>query len=152
MAVNQVRATIIADILIDNNWLPPKTDWGVTDRFNVTDYNRIINNLRCLKELSLKLYNAYSIENMGADNTISDFPYATKINRIENNLETINLHTANFDIGSKKTYAVNGRFIDYNELNRIERAIKLLYETMVWSINALPRLSFKLGGEKGIKI
>lgn len=82
----------------------------------------------------------------------SSLIYAREINNIEKNIETINLKTYQFDIGDTKEYLPNTRTIDYVELNRIESAILMLYETMVAHKNALSRLAFKLGGQKGIKV
>ena len=46
----------------------------------------------------------------------------------------------------------NGPTPLWNEFNRIESAVILLYKTMVSHKNALKRLDFALGGEKGIKV
>jgi hypothetical protein len=67
-------------------------------------------------------------------------------------LERLNLETYRFDIGETKTYQANERVIDYNELNRIERAIWLLYYTMVVQQENVTRLAFTLGSQKGIKV
>lgn len=133
-------------------WITPKTDWVATDRISATDYNRIINNLQYLKDLSKKLFSEIEIEDMGTDIDRSYKPYASMFNRIENNLETINENTLNFDIGDTQSYTSNGRTIDYNEINRIEQAMLLLYNTIYWSVEAMPKLPMKLGGEKGIRL
>ena len=71
----------------------PKTDWKIQpadengryngDWFNIADYNRITGNIEVLYALAQELYPGLSIVNM-PDHTVSDFPYASIINNIEN--------------------------------------------------------------------
>ena len=82
-------------------WEAPKTDWFgqmvdgvyVGDRFNATDFNRIKNNLSYLRELALKMYDEFTIHSLGEDRTPVDFFYADEINKLEENLNTINSNT-----------------------------------------------------------
>ena len=77
-------------------WQTPKTDWKIQpadengryngDWFNIADYNRITGNIEVLYALAQELYPGFSIVNM-PDQTVSDFPYASIINNIENNLD-----------------------------------------------------------------
>ena len=79
-------------------WQTPKTDWKIQpadengryngDWFNIADYNRITGNIEVLYALAQELYPGFSIVNM-PDQTVSDFPYASIINNIENNLDSI---------------------------------------------------------------
>ena len=78
--------------------------------------------------------------------------YAREINNIEKSLETLNVKTYKLNIGETKEYLPNTRTIDFVELNRLESATLLLYRTMVAHKNALPRLAFTLGGQKGIRV
>lgn len=73
-------------------WETPKTNWyGMTDtdgnyvgdRFNAVDFNRIKNNLTYLRELSIKLYEEFSIVSLGADRTPANYFYADEINQLE---------------------------------------------------------------------
>ena len=74
-------------------WQTPKTDWKIQpadengryngDWFNIADYNRITGNIEVLYALAQELYPGFSIVNM-PDQTVSDFPYASIINNIEN--------------------------------------------------------------------
>ena len=89
---------------------------------------------------------------LGEEKTIESPIYAREINNIEASLERLNLETYQFDIGETKNYQANERVIDYNELNRIERAIWLLYYTMVVQQENVTRLAFTLGSQKGIKV
>lgn len=144
-------------------WIEPKTDWSaeysdtglfIGDFFNVTDYNRIKNNLLYLRELAKKLI--YNIPRVTVgedkhlpDNANPDFDndnfFADEINMIEDGLETIDLAINWVDFGPKQTFTDNGRFIDAAELNRIERAELSLYELLTNSINGKLRLAFRLG-------
>ena len=79
-------------------WQTPKTDWKIQpadengryngDWFNIADYNRITGNIEVLHTLAQELYPGFSIVSM-PDQTVSDFPYASIINNIENNLDSI---------------------------------------------------------------
>ena len=78
--------------------------------------------------------------------------YAREINAIENNLESVNINTYNFDIGDTKEFYPNKITPLWSEFNRIESAMLLLHNTMLAHKNALPRLAFTLGGQKGLKV
>lgn len=133
-------------------WIEPKTDWTENSFFNIEDYNRIINNLYYLRNLSIEIMNHYNIKNMDEKNSYANDIYAREINAIEDNLESINMSTYKFDIGKKTIYRDNGPTPLWSEFNRIESAVFLLHKTMVAHKNSLNRLSFTLGGEKGIRV
>ena len=152
-------------------WIQPKTDWSaqyddaglfIGDFFNVTDYNRIKNNLLYLRELSTQLVSGVPRITVGEDkhlpdNDNPDFDndnfFADEINLIEDALEIIDDAIGWVDFGEKQTYYENGRFIDANELNRIERAELRLYSLLENSINGKHRLAFRLGtSERDIKV
>ena len=133
-------------------WITPKTDWTSESYFNSEDYNRIIGNITYLKAyLDTLFYGLTNISTM-EEKTAKSLIYAREINTIETALEQLNLETYKFDIGETKEYMANTRTLDFVELNRIESAILLLYNTMVSHKNALPRLAFTLGGRKGIRV
>ena len=120
-------------------WVTPKTDWNgytsvdgiyIGDRFNAVDFNRIKNNLDYLRELAIKLYEEFSINNLGDDRTPADYFYADEINSIEENLTIINEKTLKRSYGTPQTYVDNGRTMNFEELNRIERATLDLYEKL----------------------
>lgn len=127
-------------------WTKPKTDWETNSRFDMRDYNRIKNNLDYLKELFITLQPAVNWQNMGSDKGYTDYPYADDINRFEDNLDTLNKSFINLEIGDKKTFYENQPFIDFNELNRIEKGIQLLYEHLYGSSQSRPMLRFTLNG------
>lgn len=137
---------------VEYTLLEAKDEWNYTDYILHTDYNRIVGNINYLKayldSLFLGLTNISTME----EKTATSLIYAREINSIETALETLNLETYGFDIGETKEYLPNTRTLDFVELNRIESAILLLYKTMTAQKEALPKLAFTLGGQKGFKV
>lgn len=144
-------------------WIEPKTDWSaeysdtglfIGDFFNVTDYNRIKNNLLYLRELATQLIYGIPQITVGVDkhlpdNANPDFDndnfFADEFNQIEDALETIDNAIGWIDFGEKQVFYDNGRFIDAQELNRIESAELQLYDLITNSVAGKLRLSFRLG-------
>lgn len=144
-------------------WIEPKTDWSaqysdtglfIGDFFNVEDYNRIKNNLLYLRELSTKLMNNVPVVTVGQDKHYpdganpdfdNDHFFADEINLIEDGLEALDERMGFVDFGDKQTFYDNGKFIDADELNRIERAELKMYNLLVSSIAGKLRLAFRLG-------
>ena len=134
------------------SWIEPKTDWTESDYFNAEDYNRIIGNLAFLKTFTEGLFEAFDLQDMGEEKTYASLIYAREINIIESNLETINMNTYGFNLGEKTIYKDNGNTPLFSEINRIEGAILRLYTTLQAHREALPRLAFTFGGQKGIRL
>lgn len=136
-------------------WITPKTDWISEDFFNIEDYGRIVNNIAYLKIFAKKVLILEGVEfseDIVNDKTYSSLIYASEINAIEDKLDELNTKTYSLNIGEKKTYYPNQKTMNYEELNRIESACLNIYETLIAQINALNRLSFTLGRQKGIRI
>ena len=133
-------------------WIQPKTNWAVGDRFNISDYNRIKGNLNFLHERAEEFYPNFGIIDMGADKGYSDYPYAREINNFEKNLETINDNVFTQDLGVTATFYSNGAFIQWEELNRIESGMLSIYEMLNRQKAGLPVLSFRLGNMRGVKL
>lgn len=132
-------------------WQTPKTNWVATDPVNVTDYNRIVGNLNELQTLCQEMYTLTATD-LGNTQTFSDYPYEDMLNAIETALSNLNLASYNFDIGTGVTFVANGDYINYVELNRIESASLKLYTWLTAQFEAIPRLAFRLGNYRGIKI
>lgn len=134
-------------------WQEPKLNWVQGDRFNLDDYNRIKNNLQWLYEKAVILYKAFSIANMGPDMTeYTAYWDADKFNTFEQNLETINANIYTKDYGESQRFFANAPFIKWDELNRIESA-SLNMKKILDNLEAgLPRLAFRLGANKEVKI
>lgn len=139
------------------SWSTPKTDWnGETvdgvytgDRFNAVDFNRIKNNLDCLRELAVKMYDEFSIQSLGNDRTEKDYFYADEINKLENNFVTINNKTLKGSYGTAPTYADNERTMDFKELNRLESAILDLYDKLTNKYNGRRMFTWNFGMKGG---
>ena len=134
-------------------WETPKTDWTSTDRFNISDYNRIKNNIRFLEEVGNEVYKSFEIADMGEDKTnYAGYWTPAEFNLFESNLELLKQNFPMSDIGVSKTFFENGPFIDYQELNRIESAILRYYNMAILQREIIPRLAFRLGNVKGVKL
>ena len=128
-------------------WQTPKTDWQESDFFNVEDYNRIKGNLNEIRAQAVILWPEFSLEDMGADKTYEDYSfYADEINRFETNVGRICAGTYPFEVGNQKTFYDNQPFIDWQELNRIEEACRLIYSNIQSRLNGRKILAFTLNG------
>ena len=131
------------------SWTTPKTDWAASDRFNISDYNRIKNNIEWLFDKAEEIMQTTITHNdMGADIvTHTGYRTADDFNKIEQNIDIINNAVFYKDYGAAQTFYANGAFIRYTELNRIESAcvgIRDTIENMIIGISN-KRLAFVLG-------
>jgi len=128
-------------------WQTPKTNWKEGDFFNIEDYNRIKGNINEIRSQALLLWPDFTFEEMGTDKTYEDYGfYADEINRFETNLDYICAGTYAFKIGSRQTFYENQPFIDWEELNRVEEACRLIYSNIQSRYNGRKTLSFTLNG------
>lgn len=152
-AGNVSVATSVLNVML---WHTPKTDWKSTDgtdRFNISDYNRIKNNLEHLHNMSCDLQMIYSMPDMGDD--ILDYsPYwdVKKFNLFEANLDLINKHIFTQDYGTAQRFLANGPFIKWDELNRIESAILSMNELLKMQKKGLRRIGFRLGQYREVRL
>lgn len=142
-------------------WTTPKTDWEETTFINGNDVNRIVDNLKFLRELASHLYTSKikspSVVEKDYDGALTDnyerfILYSDEMNDIEDCLTSLNVGTLLYDIGDQAVYQDNGAMPDFNELNRIESAMFRLYTEMTIQHENLDRLAFTLGGERKFKI
>lgn len=134
-------------------WQEPKTDWAADDYVNMSDYNRIKNNITYLRELALKVYSDFLWTDMGVDKTsYAQYPYADEFNALENNLESLRQNTFLFDDSDSKQWYENNRTPNYEDFNRLERACLLFYQGFNGIAENKRRLSFRLGAFKTIKV
>lgn len=133
-------------------WETPKTNWVSTDRFNISDYNRIKNNLEYLGMMGLEIYKFFTLDDMGEDKTsYAGYWTPAEFNLFESNLELIKANFPASNIGTRKTFFENGPFIDWEELNRIESALLAYYNMASLQRGTIPRLAVRLGNVKGVK-
>ena len=133
-------------------WIEPKTDWTSADYFNAEDYNRIIGNITHLKAIADDLFSGLSKLSIGEEKAVMSLIYAREMNAMEDSLEKRNPETYGLGIGEKQNFKPNKATPLWSEFNRIESAILLLYKTLTAHKNAIPRLAFRLGGQKGIRV
>lgn len=134
-------------------WQTPKTNWTSSDRFNISDYNRIKNNIKFLEELGREVYQFFSLSDMGDDKTsYAGYWTPAEFNLFESNLETIKENFPSSEIGVRKTFFENGPFINWEELNRIESALLNYYNMALLQRETIPRLAIRLGSMKGVKV
>lgn len=139
-------------------WTTPKTDWHgevidgvyIGDRFNAVDFNRIKNNLQYLAELAVKMYDEFSIHSLGSDRTPKDYFYADEINKLEQNLNTINSKSLKRSYGNTPIYSDNGNTMDFVELNRLEGAILDLYDRLTNQAEGRRTLTWNFGMKGGL--
>ena len=129
-------------------WTTPKTNWVATDKFNATDYNRIVGNLLSLQTQAYQLYGLIPFEPMETEKTFASMLYAREFNAIEENLTALNEGTYNFNIGEEQTYYSNQPTPTYVEFNRIESACATLKQQLDVDMAMLPFLPLVLGGAK----
>ena len=128
-------------------WQTPKTDWQESDFFNVEDYNSIKGNLNEISAQAVIHWPEFSLEDMVAEKTYEDYSfYADEINRFETNVGRICAGTYPFAVGNQKTFYDNQPFIDWQELNRIEEACRLIYSNIQSRLNGRKILAFTLNG------
>lgn len=134
-------------------WKEPKVNWKPTDRFNFSDYNRIKNNLKWLHDKSVKLYQSFSIEDMGEDiNDELSYWNPKLFNAWERNIEIINKNIFEQNYGISQTFFENGPFIRWDELNRIESATLKMRMILDSIESGLKKIPFRLGTFKEVRI
>lgn len=140
------------------SWSTPKTDWyGETtdgvysgDRFNAADFNRIKHNLEYLRELAIKMYDEFKIHSLGSDKSVGAYFYADEINKLEENLNTINSKSLKRSYGVTPVYVDNGNTPDFKELNRLESAILDLYDRLTNQHDGRRTFTWNFGMKGGL--
>ena len=126
-------------------WITPKTNWTVNDRFNIADFNRIKNNVFIVSCLCSSLYESFEIEDMGDDITsFTGYWDVNYFNAIESNVENISRNIPNVT-PTKMTFYPNGKFIPYTELNRIEGITARFSDLVDGWLDGLIRLPMVVG-------
>lgn len=134
-------------------WTEPKIDWSSTDRFNISDYNRIKNNIQWLCDKANELYASFLYADMGNDIVSYDSYWKAEFfNAFEENVEAINRNIFTQDYGVSQRFFENGPFIKWDELNRIENACLSMKDILQrQEAGKTTRLSFRLGNMKGVR-
>lgn len=130
-------------------WITPKINWVILDKFNIGDYNRIRNNLLFLQDLAAQLYIDFPQSSLGNEKTYNSDYLASEFNSFESILEIIKNNTFALDIGSTETFFENGPFILWSELNRIESACLKYYAILNNQFDNRWKLNFVVGTRIG---
>lgn len=111
-------------------YIEPKTNWKPSDYINIEDYARIYNNQTAVYETSEPYTMSYQIDEI-------DLPTYSSTNTFELVNVIARRHNVLVDMiplpGLKRVreLSVENPFMyDYNELNLIEKAIKMMYKNM----------------------
>lgn len=133
-------------------WSEPK-NWKPDSNFDKNDYNRIKNNILHLIDLlneviDIEEYSANLIE-MGEDKDYVHNIEAKDCNAFETNTKFISELVPGGDYVKNRTYEPNGRFMFYFELNRLEKKISELYDSLMNQRDGRRHLAFGLGKKEG---
>lgn len=119
-------------------WITPKTDWVKTDSFTYTDYNRIKNNLTYLNDLFNSLAPDKAIEfDFGEDYTYANNYDVDIFNMFEECLQSFTRIGSDVNIGEFKVHRGNSQFLDYDDLNRIEKCCVNWYSSAFVSVKSV---------------
>lgn len=133
-------------------WIEPKTDWGAAGRFNISDFNRIRNNLMWLHEEAEVLYTSFEIDDMGDEMTsFASYWDVDHFNAFEGNLEKINKRIYEQELGESQRFYENAPFIKWDELNRIESACLKMKNLLSRQRAGMRRIPFRLGTFKEVR-
>lgn len=124
------------------NWTTPKTDWQVReyvnglysgDWFNLADYDRLRNNLACIRQIAQTVLGASVSFAEMPSRAFGDYPRAGDFNALEGNLLALvngtGLTPPNYY--GKTDWAANGPFLTFSDLNRLESAMLWLYTALI---------------------
>lgn len=138
-------------------WITPKTNWKSTDYFNISDWNRLANNVDFVWNLFssvVGLPDAYRDESVYYQKlptkTYSSEPYASEWNALEDYIAFINFYSYKLDLGDSLTYFANGQFPNFEDFNRIEKALETLKLTIESQRDNREHIPIVLGIRKGL--
>lgn len=132
----------------------PKTNWVAADFFNYTDYTRIVENIKEIKNLSDEVFSGVpELDQMDSKTNYAAIPYSKDFNAINNNIDNINGATYKFSLPVKEVYTDNNFFPDYQAFNRMETFCYLIYNPLISLIYSLEHLEITFGRHQlGIRI
>lgn len=110
-------------------WQNPKTNWNATNILVPSEYNRIVDNIKHLRDMTEAIITPLTLKDMGVKNSAS-VPLYKELNAIEDNLELINDTSYELEIGEKRVFKPNGASPNYEWVNRIETITQNLYDRL----------------------
>jgi hypothetical protein len=127
-------------------WMTPKTNWQATDYINAVDFNRLENNIAEVRAYLLSI--GYSVDAITiiTNRNNASFDYISSINRIENNLDSLQLsYYMPAGWQSKKTWDVTKGFT-FQDVNRLENNINLLMDMAQNNVLSIPSCGVAICG------
>lgn len=125
----QLSINLASDISYKlNDMIPVRTNWTSEDFYNAEDLNRVEANTEFVAEYIKSLqYNVPELV-IRTDRDITSIDFISSINRLEQNIEALkNGFITPPGWQSKKVWTL-GMGFDYNDANRLEKNLKLLYK------------------------
>lgn len=110
-------------------WTNVKTDWKSTDFFNISDFNRINENVISIITYTKAFKGEFSVSMNSNISSYADYYRAEHFNNIEDGISKC--YEKMGMSWSKKTFYNNGVFIDATELNRIESACLTIHNKLM---------------------
>lgn len=114
--------------------MTPKTNWTKDDFYNAEDLNRVEANTQYVAELIALLLKGLELEPIIVNRDYKTIEFADDLNRVERNLEKLNVLNLKGLKPLKTNWKVGDPF-DYNDANRYENNLNLLYKILKPNIN-----------------
>ena len=121
-------------------WIEPKLNWNKNDYLNHTDMNRVENNTQVVKTSLEQLQGPVEIDEIVTDRDTFSIDFDNDLNRVESNIAAL----ADFfyePLGwqtPKTDWQGNISSFSHLDIIRMELNLKLLYELILKTIDALP--------------
>lgn len=131
-------------LVVKENIFISTKGWTSTDRFNVSDYNRIKYNVCYIKRIADALFGSVEFINMGPDKSWEEYPKPKDFRVIEKNLNYICI-ASGLPAEHYSVHMENKPFLSYGELNQIEEVCQKLFNRLYGIMKARRRLPIVLG-------
>lgn len=130
---------------------PFKTNWTKLDYYNFDDLNRVENNTIAVKDLVEVLRGEVNLGEINIDRDMKSIPFADVLNRVEGNINILGnkLYKPKGWIQPKLDWRYNQPF-SYEDANRLEINLLLLYNYVKGNINKIPYCGMYTCGEEVI--
>lgn len=121
-------------------WIEPKLNWNKNDYLNYTDMNRVENNTQVVKTSLEQLQGPVEIDEIVTNRDVFSIDFDNDLNRVESNIAAL----ADFfcePLGwqtPKTDWQGNISSFSYLDIIRMELNLKLLYELILKTMDALP--------------
>lgn len=119
-------------------WQIPKLDWTADDYYNAEDLNRVENNTLEVANLIKQFLSIdVNLENQITNRDYSSIEFADSLNRIERNLEKLNILNLTGLQVLKTTWQVGDGF-SYKDALRLENNTSIIYSLLSKNYDSIP--------------